>query len=419
MNEDQNNQPRPDNQVTDSPPPPEPVNAPEVTLAQEPVTGQVGTVQITPDPIPPVGSTQPLPAPGSTLAGQPKKSKGKKIALIVVIIAAFLLAAGGAGAFFYLNHLNNKPEKVLADALANTAADLLDQKPSTTVTKVVVDSKENNIKVTVDLDTKTVGKNGEVAANVRFEAEDTDISVKASAIMIGSKEYYFKIDDLRETVRSAVQAYVRSQDGSVSVAEINETLSALDPLIKKVDGVWVQVKLDDLEGLTSDASVSKCSEAVENLRLSDQDQKDLKELFADNQFIVAKEVYDQKDVDGDKSFHYLIDFSDDAAISFAKGAIQISSLKAVAEACDVKEADIKKPESTSENEPDEMTVELWVSSKSRRLTKAQIKAHDTEVSLDFATTLKLDVGGLKVEQPSDFVTMEQLQQDLQQLFQGM
>lgn len=360
---------------------------------------------------------------GSMSAPQPpKKSKTKKIILIAIICMMVILSGVGVGAFLYLNYLNNKPEKVLADALANTTADVLERKPIASVSKIVIKSAENDMEVTIDLDAKSTSNNSEVVAKVDFNSQGIKINTTANIRYIDEGEYYFKIDNLRESISSTVQQLAARQ-GGMSPSQINQILRTINPLITKIDGTWIQISTDDIDGMASTgASIDECSKALQSLRLSSDDQESLKQLFQENQFITATEEYDKQAVDGNSSFHYLIDFNEDATMQFAKGAVKLPSFKTVVEACDIKEEDIKKPESsssTSGSDSEEVKVELWVSTDTRRITKLQINAKEAETVLDFNSTLNFDTGDIKVEKPQDFITIKELQQDVQQLIQDI
>ncbi len=198
-------------------------------------------------------------------------------------------------------------------------------------------------------------------------------------------------------------------------------MQSFDPIIKKVDGTWIRITTSDIDQFSgsSDLKAEKCSEAVQQLRLSKDDQSQMKKLFDQNQFIEAKEVYDNQAIDGDTNFHYLIDFNDKHAQQFIKSAVKLQSFKQVVEDCDIDIEDIGKTNSSSEDKPEEVKFELWVSTNTRRFTKIRVQVSDKELTLDFDSKVKFDAQNVTIEKPSEFITIEQLQNDIQALMLGM
>lgn len=354
---------------------------------------------------------------GPALSTPQKSGNGKKIVLVVVAILVFLLIAGGVAAFFVVNHLNNKPEKVLADAVANTAADLLDRKPVSTVSKVVYGSKEDGLTVTVDLSTMQKDEDGKLDVKVKIESEDLNIDVANSAIYFGTEEFYVKMDNLKETVDQYIDQV--AADSKASSAQVAEAKSKLSPMVTKLDGKWVKITADDIEGLagrpSSDDSVNKCTEAVQALRISDEDKKSIKKLFEENQFITASEVLDKQDAGGEKSFHYVIKLNEDPAINFSKGLVELKSFERVMKDCEINKDDIKKSESSAEDSLDESKLELWVGSKNRRFTKARFTGKDKTVEFDFSTEVTFQESTTKIDKPTEFITVQELQAEFEKL----
>ncbi len=106
--------------------------------------------------IPMEGSNPPPAMQTVDTSNVPKDRKiKKKLIIIVISVLVGLIIIGGVGVFAALRHLNNKPEKVLADALTNSAADLLERSPMTSVSKIVYSSNEEDIKVAINIQTKT------------------------------------------------------------------------------------------------------------------------------------------------------------------------------------------------------------------------------------------------------------------------
>ncbi len=339
----------------------------------------------------------------------PKKSKKKPLIIGILVALVVALVGGAAGAYVYMN---NKPEKVLADAFTNTASDLLDKKPATSVGELVFESKgDTPAKVTVKFDGKSSGENGQGSADVTVTFAGKTYNVKASAVAFGEDEFYFKVENLKKTISTL----------TASQPEFTLYASTLDPIVTKLDNQWIKVTKDDLKnlGMADEQKVDKCTAAVQNLKLGKDDKKQLRKLFQENQFVVASETLKSEKAADEASFHYKLDFNDAAAEGFAKQVIEMESFATVKKDCDISQKDIedgfKKETDTKDKDDVKPVVELWVGKKSRRPTKFKIAANNKEFSMDFNTEVKLDAKGVTVEKPSDSISVNELKKEFEKL----
>lgn len=342
---------------------------------------------------------------------QMRTKKSKKGLLVGIIIALLVLVGGGVATGVYV-YMNNKPEKVLADALTNTMSDLLGKSPSSSVGSVTFESKgANGAKIMIKFASKSAAENAQGSADVTVAFAGKTYNIKASSVVIGDKELYFKVENLRKTVNSL----------TANQPEFTMYADALNPMIKKLDNQWIKVTQDDLKelGMVDDQKVDKCTAAVQNVSLSGDDKKQLKKLFKENQFVVASEKLKTEKAAGESSFHYKLDFNDKAAEGFAKQVIAMQSFATVKKDCDINEKDIEsslKSEESSKKDQVKPVVELWVGKKSRRPTKFSITASDKEFTLDFNTEMKLNDTDVVVEKPSKSTSIEELKAEFEKLY---
>lgn len=349
---------------------------------------------------------QPTPPPTKQGLG------GKKIGLIIGGFIAILVLAGGVlGAALYMQQ-NNKPEKVLADALVNTASDILEKKPVAAAGSIMFESKDQNAgKISITFDSASSGENSRGKADVAVEFGGRTYNLKAEAAMFGSDEYYVKLENIRQTLTTLAG----SQPG------FSQYIAVFEPIISKVDNRWIKVTADDLKqfGSTDVATLDKCAAAVQGVSLSGSDKDELKKLFRENQFIVAGESFDSETIGGESSFHYKLDFNDEAAEQFAKSVVSLSSFEAVKRDCELTEDKLKESlddARASGNESDvKPVIELWVGKKTRRPTKISVAANDKSVTLDFATEIKLDADNVTVEKPEGAVSVSEIQAEFQKI----
>lgn len=338
----------------------------------------------------------------------PKKSK-KKLLIGLVVLAILLVGGGALAAYTYLN---NKPEKVLADALANTASDLTEKKPSAMIGTLTFESKgDSPVKIAVKFDSKASGENGQGSADVTVDFSGKTYNVKASGVVFGEEEFYFKIENLKKTIATLIG----NQPEFATYSQL------VDPIVAKIDNRWIKVTKADLQelGMADEQTVDKCTTALQNLKLSKDDTKQLKKLFKQNQFIVAGETFKAEKVGDEDSFHYKLDFNNQAAENFAKQVIAMPSLSGVKTDCGIDEKDItdgfKKEDSTASKTETKPVVELWVGKKSRRPTKFKVSANDKDVTVDFTTQVNLNARDISIEKPTSSVSVDELKAEFEKI----
>lgn len=370
----------------------------------EPAVQPQPTVAGAPD-VSPVPHT---PSVGASFA-TPQKPAKKPLIIGIVVALLVLIGAGVASAYIYMN---NKPEKVLADAFTNTASDLLDKKPASSVGELTFESKgDTPAKVNITFDGKSSGENGQGSADVTVTFAGKTYNVKTSAVAFGESEFYFKIENLKKTLSTL----------TASQPEFAMYTDVFDPIVSKLDNQWIKVTKDDLKqlGMADEKKVDKCTAAVQSLKLSKDDKKQLKKLFKENQFVVASEKLKSEKASDETSFHYKLDFNDKAAENFAKQVIEMKSFATVKKDCDIDQKDIEdgfKNENKAEEKDDvKPVVELWVGKKSRRPTKFKITANDKEFSMDFNTEVKLNAKDVTVEKPSSSISVNELKKEFEKL----
>lgn len=347
----------------------------------------------------------------------PRKKRKKLIKLMSIVLAIFILA-GGVGAYAYTTMMNNKPEKVLADALSNSMKDLLDRKPAKAIGKLTYEFKgDDNSKVTLDYQSKTANDNSSNEATMRIEYDKVDVTVKGAVMVFtADQEVYFKFDDLKNSVKQLAS----------SVPDYEPMVASLDPLLTKLDGRWIRVDkkaLTELGMSKSEQEIDKCSDAFTKLRISDQDKKQVKDIFLANQFAIASEKLSKENIDGESSYHYKLDLNEKASVNFAKEIIKLESFKTVQKACEIKQEDLDRELKSIEDTAKEQkkgdqpqpVFELWVGSKTRRPTKVKVTMDDKELTMELIANIKIDAKDVSVEKPKDSTSIMELKQEIEEL----
>lgn len=344
-----------------------------------------------------------------------EKVRSKKrifMVLMLVILVIGVLSSGSA--FAYYSYVNNKPEKVLADALSNTMKDVLDRKPSSVMGSVKYEFKENGTSATIilDYDSKMSGDNTQHEATLNVKYDKIDASIKGAVISIGENEVYVKFDNIKKTI----EQISGSQPEYAMIAEIYL------PIIEKIDGNWIKMdkaSLVELGYAQSEEEVDKCSSAIKNLRIAKADQKKLKELFLTNQFLVASEKLPKESVESESSYHYKIDFDEEKSIQFTKSVIELESFKTIKADCKIKPEEFDKQiEDLKKNTQDtskqiKPIIELWVGGKTRRPTKLKITTNEQTLTVDLVATIKIYSKTVNIEAPKESINFKELKKEIE------
>ena len=338
----------------------------------------------------------------------PKKGGAKKVVMIILAVLAVLMLISSISLAFVFNKLNNKPEKVLSDAFANIVSDMANRNPYTYVSKISIKDPSKKLDASLEFNTQWANNNGQADVKLNLLSErngTTSINLKASVLNIDTKEYYLKIDDLKETLDNLSNQYPSYS--------LKDKLAAYDSLIKKIDGSWIKVyplDTDTTESLNLDNNPNSCLEALNNIKVSKADQKTINRIFKDNRFIIVEEVYGKDNVGADKSFHYKINLDNNKETSFIKELLGLESFKEVVSACQIKEEDFTYDEGYL-SQLNDTTNELWVNAKSRKFNKITTNYKNKTLTIDFASSINFDNKNLQVEKPSSFITMDEIKSD--------
>lgn len=357
--------------------------------------------------------------PGQSASGivdTESKQKKKRFLTIIMVALVFLLILGGGGGFAYYTAMNNRPEKVLADALGNTLKDLLDRKPSSAIGSIKYEFKgAKNGSATFEYNSKTADNNTQQEASLNLKYENVDVAVKGAVIMFGSDETYVKFDELKQTVD---QISKKSPDLALVV-------EAYKPLVDKIDSKWIKIDKQSLVELgfaNSEEEVDKCSTALTNLRISKKDQKQIKKLFLENQFAFAVEKLPKDKVENEVSYHYKLDFNEQKSINFMKSMLGLESYKTLKSDCRIKDEEFDKQledlKNNTSKEADKIkpVVELWVGGKTRLPTKLKVTTSEETVTMEFVSTIKINDKNFKIEAPADSMNIKDLKSELESLF---
>lgn len=350
---------------------------------------------------------------------QPKK-KGIKAKTLALVSVATLVLAGviGGGAYWYM--YNNHPDKVLADAMLGSLDDLMSQKPMNVTGDMkfkVAEMASESIDVAIDFSSARSGDNakGSIGAKVKYQGKD--YKLKLEAVGIGTKEIYFKLSNIEQTVNQLVADQPDAKEMSTSFM----------PIIKKLDNKWVKATEEDLKslGMTEVDLNSECTKAFESVKLSKADKKKLESSYKENKFMTVAEKMGNEVIDGQKSEHYKLGFDSNSAKSFSKDVLAMESVKPLMKACDITEKDItegfeeaKKSSQDLSEKNGKLQLEVWINKKMKRPTRMGVSGGDKSVSVSFFANPQFNVKDISIQKPDSSTDLMTLSKDIEALMGG-
>lgn len=333
------------------------------------------------------------------------KNLNKPIIIIAMLFSAILLITLAFGLYY---HVQNKPEKVLADALVNSFANVAEAAPVASNSVLSFETKgDQPMKFTVVLKTASAGNEGEYDAVLSLNLNKRTYKFRATVITAGNDELYFKVHDLRDS----------ADKFAATSAEAATYRRNLDPFITKVEGKWVQVKSTDIMNM-DEQTIQKCAATIGSLELSKNNEKQLKTLFKRHQFIQASETLASEEIRGENSFHYKLRVDPIAVAGFIENALSLDFLEPVTQNCvalyttqnrqlleQIKQAVINNPNLISE-------LELWVGKKSRQITKVRINMNNNSTTGNFSSEISFNEKNIEVKIPVESVPLTEISTEI-------
>jgi hypothetical protein len=361
-----------------------------------------------------VNSEQPVSVPGSSQSSTKKSFfKNKKTVIAIIIAAVVLLGAGSALAYvaWYQN-----PKKILADSLINavTAKSAIyagtisfESRGSTPLLTTVSDTASADTKVSVEIIAKQADTAGILGAKVAVNYGNKEYSVNGDAIYSKSGDVYFKVENIDGIVAEAKKSLGASLDSTMT--------SAIDKIVKKIDGTWIKISNKDLKEYSSESSKSKTclDDTIEKFKNDKTAIAEVTDLYSKNPFIVIDKSLGEKD----GSFGYKVKSDSVVAKAFAEGLKSTKIYKSLNE-CDstftINASDFSK----SDDLKDSDTVEIWVGAWSHKITRLTVKSSTSDTTFSATVLPKYDQK-VEITAPASSISVTELKTYIEELFQSM
>lgn len=338
--------------------------------------------------------------PAGSDAGLDKKPKsGKKKLKIVGIVVAAILVVGGITAALVVRSIYNKPENVVATALANY---LLDGEDKNFDTKISLNMEEALMGV----------KNIELGGNVQMDGKTTQIDLELNASIItlrGSIQsnengnLYVKVQDLPALLATgALTAYGVTEDMATQIASL--------------DDKWIEIKAEDMAMLTGkeagESALDKCTgslyAALENNSLGDSVEK----MYKKNRFVLAKSSSEEV-VDGKKLLKVEVGLDNTKLDSFGAEMSESEEIAKLISSCGLDDYSDGSDTEDGSAKLENGTLTVWVDRGKKELVKMEAAGDSYEDGtkvMGMTMTMSVNKPVEKLEAPTDTVNIVTLLQ---------
>ena len=378
---------------------PQNIGQPGVQPSPQPTPQPVPQPSMQP-PVPPQPVAQPVFTP------PPKPGKKKKIIGIILGVVGLLIIVSAVLLYFVWWQ---SPNKMVTDALLSVVTA---EKMNNTGT-LVIEAPSSDVKMTITTKgtTNNGASSGDATVKLEVEALDEDVVFDVHGVASDDGVLYVKIDKLRETVDTVIDAIIKQQtqqyrDQGMTESDIAQvedvakqqvsSMFSLDTLIPKVDGQWIRIASDDLE----DNEEAQCTaDVMKDIQKDKEVTREVMAIYDANRFIQVKDKVDAKD--GAPGFRLTGDRDKAQAFmsEFKKTETAGRLLKCDSTIFDSVDDALKETDSSSNADIDFV---IWVDRFSHKLKSLQLDVTSKEDETKVSATYDFEIGQAnEVVVPSD------------------
>ena len=289
------------------------------------------------------------------------------------------------------SYMQNRPEVIMADALANSIKTVTDTSPLQRDITVMYQPSEAQKGIPVTFALSGISQGGTYSAEVKLSTSIVGQTTTLSGNFIAvDGEYYLQLTDIEESLQKTAGANPL----------LSPYISYGSEIAKKYEGIWINITPENGTKLASSA----CSDALANTALNDDEKAKIKELYIQNPVFTDVEKVGIESINNQPSYHLRASVSKPAYSAFAKELLKPPPLSGVASKCSSQDQ-----QTTTTMQGD---IDFWVSKESREFTKIQYAQKQGVTSIEFSTSPTTTIPGT-TSKPESSVTLEQFKTDLE------
>jgi len=351
------------------------------------------------------------------------KKKGRKKRILIIVAAVVVLLFGTGSAVFALWY--NNPEKAVVDAAMKAAT--AETVVSSGVVDMSVDGADETVKAKVTFTSKvhSTEAHAQLAAKLSLTVGANTSEFDGEGMMSSAGNVFFKFNNLS----SMYGSYIKESEYAALLKNNPELEKSVTDFIKKIDGTWIKISQDDIKTVQPSydyAKLKSCAQdAQKNLMNSSDQQKQLRDIYSQNQFLQISSK-GQQTIDGAMTNKYSLglDISRayDAAIAYEKtdyAKANSACLKYVLGE-DAKSEAIDKPDDDTirnqQQQIDKVKTDIYVTTFGHELKRVTVAYADNESKTSVQSVFNFSYDQpVTTGDPSKSIPLSELQEDLENI----
>ncbi len=334
------------------------------------------------------------------------KAERKRSASVVVILLLFTVLVV-AGSFLYFKVLVDRPEKVIADALASGLEDGFSDSPIEFTGEITAGDKTEQVQTTFSgISEKGLlsGRgNQHYFATVNYKKADKIAVIEAEFFTTQEGAVFVKVQNLHEVVKQI------ASDATLLYGKEGEAV--LQNVIAKYHKKWVKLSAIEAKsfGMTFLSRTSECEIARQGLRLDQEDIETLKNAYAKNPFVVLEEDLGSEKINGRRSHRYKLSFNEAQMNAFIEGSSQLPLMQALSLCQQTIMFGLSATELKSS------AVELWVDLANHKITQLRVQNTKNEVTSTYRVSPLQKTPQANISQPNDTLLYADFQKEIESI----
>jgi hypothetical protein len=332
------------------------------------------------------------------------KAERKRSASVVVILLLFTVLVF-AGSFLYFKVLVDRPEKVIADALASGLEDGFSDSPIEFTGEITAGDKTEQVQTTFSgISEKGLlsGRgNQHYFATIDYKKADKTTVIEAEFFTTQDGSVYVKVQNLQEVVNKI------ASDAKLTYGKEGEAV--LQNLIAKYNKKWIKLSPSEAKilGLEFLSRTNECEVARQGVRFDQEDIETLKNAYTKNPFVALEEDLGSEKINGRRSHHYKLSINEAQVNSFIEGSSQLSLMQALRTCQQTIMLGLSAAELKSS------AVELWVDLANHKITQLRVQNTKNEVTSTYQLSPSQKTPKSNIAQPNDALLYADFQKEIE------
>ena len=334
------------------------------------------------------------------------KAERKRSVTVAVILLSFAVIVL-VGGFLYTKVLVDRPEKVIADALASGLEDGFSDSPIEFTGEITAGDKTEQAQTTFSGITEKgllSGRgNQHYFATINYKKADKTTVIEAEFFTTQEGTVFVKLKNLQEVVNKIA--------GDAELAYGKEGEAILQNVIAKYHKKWIKLSAIEAKSfnLTFLSRTNECEVARQGVRFDQEDIETLKNAYAKNPFVVLEEDLGSEKINGRRSHHYKLSLNEAQMNTFIEGSSQLPLMQA-----------LRLCQQTimfglSDTELKSSAVELWVDLANHKITQLRVQNTKNEITTTYQLGPSQKTPQENIARPNDVLLYADFQKEIESI----